>query len=109
MDAGIGAGFCRLGHGVEMRLIVVLGAIFSLSQAAVAQTVACPSIADPAARLACYDRAASPLPAAARPVAARPAAARASAPAIDSTGYVDPVGEEDAVVNAKMKNICRGC
>jgi hypothetical protein len=87
-----------------MRLIVVLGAIFSLSQAAVAQTVACPSIADPAARLACYDRAASPLPA-----AARPAAARAAAPAIDSAKYVDPVGEEDAVLNAKMKNICRGC
>ena len=84
-----------------MRLIVVLGAIFSLSQAAVAQTGACPSIADPAARLACYDRAASSLPAAAR--------ARAAAPAIDSAKYVDPVGEEDAVLNAKMKNICRGC
>jgi hypothetical protein len=86
-----------------MRLIVVVVAIFSLSQAAVAQTGACPSIADPAARLACYDRAASPLPAAARP------AARAAAPAIDSAKYVDPVGEEDAVLNAKMKNICRGC
>jgi hypothetical protein len=103
MGAGIGAGFCRQGQGVEMRLIVVLVAIFSLSQAAVAQTGACPSIADPAARLACYDRAASPLPAAARP------AARAAAPAIDSAKYVDPVGEEDAVLNAKMKNICRGC
>jgi hypothetical protein len=86
-----------------MRLIVVVVAIFSLSQAAVAQTGACPSIGDPAARLACYDRAASPLPAAARP------AARAAAPAIDSAKYVDPVGEEDAVLNAKMKNICRGC
>ena len=86
-----------------MRLIVVVVAIFSLSQAAVAQTGACPSIADPAARLACYDRAASPLPAAARP------AARAAAPAIDSAKYVDPAGEEDAVLNAKMKNICRGC
>jgi hypothetical protein len=86
-----------------MRLIVVVVAIFSLSQAAVAQTGACPSIADPAARLACYDRAASPLPAAARP------AARAAAAAIDSAKYVDPVGEEDAVLNAKMKNICRGC
>jgi hypothetical protein len=104
MGAGIGTGFCRQGQGVEMRLIVVLGAIFSLSQAAVAQTGACPSIADPAARLTCYDRAASPLPA-----TARPAAARAAAPAIDSAKYVDPVGEEDAVLNAKMKNICRGC
>ena len=102
MDAGIGAGFCRLGHGVEMRLIVILGAIFALSQAAFAQIGVCPSIADPASRLACYDKAAAALPATARPVA------RAAAPATDSTKYVDPVGE-DAVVNAKMKNICRGC
>lgn len=84
-----------------MRLIVILGAVFALPQAAVAQIGVCPSIADPSARLACYDKAAAALPATARPVG------RAAAPAIDGTKYVDPAGEQ--AVNAKMKNICRGC
>lgn len=87
-----------------MRLIVVLGAVFALSHAAAAQTGACRAIADPAARLACYDRAASPPPA-----DARPAAARAPVPTADSMRYVDQIGDEDAALNAKMKNICRGC
>lgn len=87
-----------------MRLIVVLGAVFSLSQAAVAQTGACRSIADPAARLTCYDKAASPLPAGARPAAAQPPASTT-----DSARYADPISDEDAMLNAKMKNICRGC
>ena len=84
-----------------MRLIVILGAVFALPQAGVAQIGACPSIADPAARLACYDKAAAALPATARPVA------RAAVPAIDGAKDVDPVGEQ--AVNAKMKNICSGC
>ena len=91
-----------------MRLIAVLGAICALSEAAAAQTGDCRSIADSAARLACYDKAASPLPATASPAAARPPA-RPSASTTDSTKYIDQIGDEDAIVNARMRNICRGC
>src|SRR5258708_27347979 len=98
-----------------MRLIAVsvavLGAICALSQAAAAQTGECRSIADPAARLACYDKAVTPQTAAAAntPTARAPALARPQASTVDSTKYVDGIGDEDAVVNAKLHGICRGC
>ena len=83
-----------------MRLIAVLAATIALCQAATAQTNECRSIADRAARLACYDKAAAP--------AARPAA-RPQASTVDSKKDVDGIGDEDAVVNAKLHGICRGC
>jgi len=88
-----------------MRLFIVLGAICALSKRTAAQTGECRSVADPAARLACYDKVAPANPAAARPAAA----ARPPVPTIDSAKYVDPISDEDAILNAKMKNICRGC
>jgi hypothetical protein len=89
--------------GVEMRFFAVLVAISALSQTAIAQTPECKSIPDPGQRLACYDRAA-PLPASS-------AAAKPQAPAskVDTAKYVDSISAEDAVMNARLKNICRGC
>jgi hypothetical protein len=86
-----------------MKLVVVLVAICALSQTAIAQTGECKSISDSRARLACYDKAAQP--------AASSAAAKPAAPAstVDSAKYVDSISAEDALMNARLKNICRGC
>jgi hypothetical protein len=82
-----------------MRLLVMLVAMGALSQQAFAMSPECKSIADSAARLACYDKAAPP----AAPTARTPAAKA------DVPKYVDSIGAEDARMNARMKNICRGC
>ena len=94
-----------------MRLFAVLVAICALSQTAAAQTPECKGIADAGARLACYDKAApSAMPsAAAKPPAALPAAKKDAAAKINTAKYVDTISAEDALMNAKLKNICRGC
>ena len=89
-----------------MRLIAVLLAICALSQSAIAQTGECKSIADPGQRLACYDRAA--LPPASSAAAKLPLQA-APTSKTDKAKYVDTIGAEDARMNARLKNICRGC
>jgi hypothetical protein len=91
-------------EGIEMRLLALLVAISAFSQTAAAQTPNCRSIQDPTARLACYDKAA---PAPAKPAAA--ASAKPPAAKVDTGKYVDSVGEEEALVNSRLKNICRGC
>jgi hypothetical protein len=92
-----------------MRLVAALVAIGALSQTAAAQTPDCKSISDAGARLACYDKAAPPV-AAEKSAAARPATpARASVSKVDSGKYVDTISAEDALMNARMKNICKGC
>jgi hypothetical protein len=93
-----------------MRLIAALAAMCALSQTAAAQTPDCKSIADAAGRLACYDRV-TPSGAADKSTAAKPAGppARASVSKLDSGKYVDTIGAEDALMNARLKNICRGC
>jgi hypothetical protein len=90
-----------------MRLFAVLVAICALSQSAAAQTPECKGIADAGARLACYDKVAPS--ATAKPTAALPAAKREAAAKIDPPKYVDTISAEDALMNAKLKNICRGC
>jgi hypothetical protein len=90
-----------------MRILALLVAISALSQTATAQTPNCRSIQDPAARLACYDKA-GPAPAApAKPAVA--ASAKPPASKVETEKYVDSIGEEEALVNARLKNICRGC
>jgi hypothetical protein len=95
-----------------MRFFVILLAMGALSQGAMAQTPGCKSISESAARLACYDKSA---PAAASAAAAKPAAlsegAKSRAPAsnVDNSKYVDTISAEDAIMNARLKNICRGC
>jgi hypothetical protein len=85
-----------------MKLIAIVAAICALSQAAIAQTTDCKLIADATARLACYDKAAPrATPAVARPVVAVPKS--------DDGKYVDTISAEDALMNARLRNICRGC
>jgi hypothetical protein len=91
-----------------MRFLVALVAIGALCQAAIAQTPDCKSISNPAARLACYDKAAPPATASASAPAKPPL--RAVPPSkVDGAKYVDSLSSEDARVNAQLKNICRGC
>ena len=89
-----------------MRLFAVLIAICALSQTAAAQTPECKSLANAGARLACYDKAAPP---AAASATAKPALQAAPASKPDRANYVDSIGAEDALMNARLKNICRGC
>ena len=86
-----------------MRFFVILLAMGALSHSAIAQTPGCKSISESAARLACYDKAAPP--------AASSAAAKQRAPVskVDAAKYVDTISAEDAIMNARLKNICRGC
>jgi len=92
--------------GVEMRLLAVLVAISALSQAAIAQTSECKSITDSDTRLACYDRITAT---AASSAAAKPALRTAPPPKADTAAGVDSISAEDALMNARLKNICRGC
>jgi hypothetical protein len=91
---------------VEMRLLAVLVAICALSQTAGAQTQDCKSISNTGARLACYDKAAPPVASSASAKSTPPATPVAK---VDAGTYVDTIGEEDALMNARLKNICRGC
>ena len=85
-----------------MKIVVLLIAICALSQAAIAQVPECRSIAARNERLACYDKAAPASKSTERPAAA-------TAPKADSSKYVDVISAEDALMNARLKNICRGC
>jgi hypothetical protein len=93
-----------------MRLFAVFVAMCALSQTAAAQSPECKTIPDPGTRLACYDRAAPPAAAAAAVpgVTAKPAPKVANSK-IDNSKYVDTIGQEDALMNARLKNICKGC
>ena len=86
-----------------MKRFALLVAICALSQTAAAQTPGCKSIADGVSRLACYDKAGAP------PVSSAKPAARAAGSKVDGSKYVDSISAEDALMNAKLKNICRGC
>jgi hypothetical protein len=87
-----------------MRFIAILVAICALSQTAIAQTPACKSIPDSGQRLACYDKATPPP---ASPASAKSPARAASK--VEAGTYVDTISAEDALMNARLKNICRGC
>jgi hypothetical protein len=88
-----------------MRLVTALVAICALSQTAFAQSE-CRAITDAGTRLACYDRTAAPaLPSA----AARPAMRTTPVPRSDAANNMDSIGAEDALMNARLRNICRGC
>jgi hypothetical protein len=89
-----------------MRSFVVLAAIFALTGVAGAQTPQCKSISDSAARLACFDK--QPAPAASS-TAGKPASSPKSPPKADAAKYVDSIAAEDKLMNARLKNICRGC
>ncbi len=85
-----------------MRVLAVLVTTVALCPAAIAQAPNCKSISDPAARLACFDKA--PASAAAMPTP-RPVPASKT----DNSKYVDSISAEDAIMNERIKGICRGC
>jgi sugar/nucleoside kinase (ribokinase family) len=86
-----------------MKFFAVLVALGAMSQTASAQTPDCKSIADPGPRLACYDSAAPPA------TAKSAASARVPVSKVEPAKYVDPIGAEDALMSARLKNICHGC
>ena len=86
-----------------MRFFAALAALCALTQTALAQTPECKSISDSAARLARYDKRA---PAAS---VAKPPSRPDPVSKIDSAKYVDTISAEDVLMNARLKNICRGC
>ncbi len=93
-----------------MKLLAIVVATCALSHGAFAQTSECKLIADPAARLACYDKATPFASAPARPAAAKPVATvRSSSDKANDGKYVDAISAEDALMNARLRNICRGC
>ena len=87
-----------------MRVLAVTIAACAMAQTAIAQTAECRSIADPARRLACYDRASPPAATQQSPATARPATSADAPKSPDSFST-----EEDERVNAQLRNICRGC
>jgi hypothetical protein len=95
--------------GIEMRLLAIIVMLCMLPQLAVAQMAECKAITDADTRLACYDRIAKPTAATAKPAAAKPALRAAAPPKADGTDYVDSISSEDALMNARLRNICRGC
>jgi hypothetical protein len=92
-----------------MRLLAATAMICALTGVAHAETQDCKTLTDPAARLTCYDKINPPiatypipLPKPSRPIPlTRPDGTPGSADVSDSG--------DDAVVNAKMNSICRGC
>lgn len=89
-----------------MKLVALLIAFCALSQTALAQPSECRSITDSGTRLACYDRTTAP---AASTATAKPAAQILPAPKADAASTGDSISAEDAAMNARLKNICRGC
>jgi hypothetical protein len=87
----------RKGKCMKMTLAVL--ALCGCAQGALAAGPDCRAIEKTSERLACYD-AASPAKKD-KPVAAGNDASRAA--------YKDPFVAEDAQLNARLKNICRGC
>jgi hypothetical protein len=92
---------------VEMRLLVLIVAIAALSQSANAEAPDCKSISNADARLACFDKAATAPAASSGPAKRAPPATPVAK--VDNGKYVDTIGAEDAVMNARLKSICRGC
>jgi hypothetical protein len=93
-----------------MRLLAVLVAIFAATQTAFAQAPECKSMTDSTARLACYDKATkAPAPAGKSTTSKPVVPVKGSGSKVDAGKYVDTIGAEDALMNAKLKNICRGC
>jgi hypothetical protein len=96
------AGSKRLKMGAEMRLFAVVAVLCAICQTAAAQTQNCKAVTDSSARLACYDKVAPP-------ARAKPPSQVAPAANVDAPKHVDTISAEDALMNARLKNICRGC
>jgi hypothetical protein len=85
-----------------MKLLALLVAFCALCEPAIAQTTECQSIPKASDRLACYDKAMPPMSKA-------KAAAASSAPSTPQGQPADQLAAENARLDAKINNICRGC
>ena len=93
-----------------MKLFAVIVAMCALCQTALAQAPDCKSITDSAARLACFDKATkAPAPAGKSATSKPVVPAKGPGSKVDAGKYVDTISAEDALMNARLKNICRGC
>jgi hypothetical protein len=87
---------------MTMKTVALLIALCAFGGPAIAQAAECQSIPKASDRLACYDKAAPPT-GKVKPAAASPA------PSTQSGQAVDLLAAENARLDAKIKNICRGC
>lgn len=85
-----------------MRTVALLAVLCAFCGSAIAQTSECQSISKASDRLACYDRAAPPTS-----QSKSAAASRTPSPKSDQT--LDPLAAENARLDARINNICRGC
>jgi hypothetical protein len=94
-----------------MRLFVALVTLFALTQGAAAESEDCKTITDPALRLTCYDKinppvATYPIP---LPKPTHPIPITRPDGTVDYLGGSGSTSEDDAMMNAKLHGICRGC
>jgi len=85
-----------------MKSIMLLAACCAFCAPAIAQTNECQSVPKATDRLACYDKAAPPVG------RVKPAAA-SKTPASQPGQTGDLLAAENARLDAKINNICRGC
>lgn len=91
-----------------MRWLVALIALGIFAGVARAETTDCKTIADPALRLACYDKINPPI--ATYPIPLPKPSHFIPLTRPDGTpGYAGPTDGDDVAVSAKMNGICRGC
>lgn len=96
-----------------MKFLAAMAALCGLWGAAQAETQDCKSLTDPAARLTCYDKINPPIATFPIPLPkpshhiplTRPDGTAGNEETSDNTSD----GAEDAMLHAKMNNICRGC
>ena len=91
-----------------MKICSLTALLSVVCQGAIAQTSECSTVPKASDRLACYDRATPPT------AGKKPAASKTSQPATVSdtssqTPFADLLAVENAKLDAKIKNICRGC
>ena len=92
-----------------MRMVAFALVLCAICRSATAQAPECKSIADPAARLACYDRVTPPALASAKPALQEPAMRAVPRPTADDSKARGALDADDALVTARMNGICRGC
>jgi hypothetical protein len=90
---------------IAMKPVALLITLCALCGPAIAQTTECQSIPKASDRLACYDRL-SPPKNMAKPVSA---SAKPSTPSTEQSQAGDMLANENARLDAKINNICRGC
>jgi hypothetical protein len=86
-----------------MRSAALLVAFCVFCAPALAQTSECQSVAKPSNRLACYDKAMPPSS------KVKPATSLPVSSAAQPGQMVDLLAAENARLDAKINNICRGC